>query len=839
MDVSSRSAASSNFSRIAQQLGSSARTIDAVRDILSNCERKQNWLLVLDNADNPSTDYKQFLPSGNRGSVMMTSRLSECKKYSPKDFEELESLDREECINLLLKAAEQTEESRPIADAIVTELGSHTLAVLQAGTYISHGHSPIAGYLDVYRKNRQRLLTFNPSQIQSRYCNLYATFEASIEPLEASRTEESQDSLLLLGLLSAVHYEHVAVELFHRVWRGANLAAQSSENEDAVEYYWHLSQWHTSQVPSFLRPEDNAWDSYRFSKALYQLQSLSLVKKNMYWNSGFLSMHPLTHSWLKSRQNHSQIVRIAQAMGCVIALSHYTPDSREIARSEWNRGPMGHHVSVLLDHNIGFLKETTLSRNILQLVVRLGWLMYDTFQGSELRDLFDWIFQMLGATWTGPSHEYLPLYALASRVAIDLGQLRLSIDMSERMIQILTTQKNSPGGDVWRYQLYLGTAYIGYSQHKEAIQILKEVRESQRSFLAEDHPMQLFTEVQLATAYREDNQTEEAIELYEKVLRIGTRILPESHLELLEYKKRLASGYLNGDKWTKAIQLLKEVSNIERTRLTRDHPSSLWTQHQLAVAYLGFNQAQKSIKLFKKILKVGASQTYEDPTRRTTTMHELARAYLAINKSEYAIKLFKAVGQMKAPLCDKDHPDRRTLRGWLATAYLHNDQPMKAIKLLRKNVDASAYRLDEDHPDRLSEQHWLALAYLRNRQPEEAIKLLEHVCKIEAVRLDKHDPNRKETTEDLRRAKRMLAQGVRSSTETDARHESDSDGEGEGYDCDSPYINDESSETDESTDNDESSHIDQSNNGQREGGHVVHSEQYGNSHYRYFFSGQM
>src|SRR5882757_658155 len=40
----------------------------------------------------------------------------------------------------------------------------------------------------MYERQRKRLLGFRPSQAQSRYRDVYATFEASVEILQASHT---------------------------------------------------------------------------------------------------------------------------------------------------------------------------------------------------------------------------------------------------------------------------------------------------------------------------------------------------------------------------------------------------------------------------------------------------------------------------------------------------------------------------------------------------------------------------------------------------------------------------------------------------------------------------
>ncbi|KAH6691106.1 hypothetical protein BKA61DRAFT_500269, partial [Leptodontidium sp. MPI-SDFR-AT-0119] len=47
-----------------------------------------------------------YLPSGNHGAVLMTSRVAECRRYSPDAFQVLEGLEEQDSKELLLKVAE-------------------------------------------------------------------------------------------------------------------------------------------------------------------------------------------------------------------------------------------------------------------------------------------------------------------------------------------------------------------------------------------------------------------------------------------------------------------------------------------------------------------------------------------------------------------------------------------------------------------------------------------------------------------------------------------------------------------------------------------------------------
>jgi len=171
VDVDSPSTAKNGFLTIAKTLESPAQDIKDVLILLAN--EKRPWLLVLDNADDPVFNYATYFPSGDRGAVLMTSRVHDCKSFSTIKAEDLEGLDLEHSVELLLKATRIEEtlwpSQRADAEAIVGLLGSHTLALIQAGSYIAKGFSSLDQYPKKFADHRKRLLRHFPRQEHSRY----------------------------------------------------------------------------------------------------------------------------------------------------------------------------------------------------------------------------------------------------------------------------------------------------------------------------------------------------------------------------------------------------------------------------------------------------------------------------------------------------------------------------------------------------------------------------------------------------------------------------------------------------------------------------------------------
>jgi hypothetical protein len=63
------------------------------------------WLLILDNADDITLNLLNYFPSGDRGIIIITSRNPECRMHVTVGFEELNKMDFKDIITLLLKAS--------------------------------------------------------------------------------------------------------------------------------------------------------------------------------------------------------------------------------------------------------------------------------------------------------------------------------------------------------------------------------------------------------------------------------------------------------------------------------------------------------------------------------------------------------------------------------------------------------------------------------------------------------------------------------------------------------------------------------------------------------------
>ncbi|KAF1364158.1 TPR-like protein [Lizonia empirigonia] len=762
VDVGSESTAKNDFLAVAKALGSAAESVDEARGALANT--KKRWLLVLDNADGVDFDYACYIPSGAQGAVIVTSRNPQCSQYSTVPAEALKGLDAEHSTQLLLKAARvpeeawQSRETQAQVQEVVRLLGSHTLALIQAGAYVAEGFCQLAEYPSRYCQHRKRLLEHHPEQEQSRYRDVYATFEASADALERSGRQDGRDALNLLAVLCMLHSGVLPLEVFDDAWRGAcrllkDVLAET-DGRDKPDKMGDLGRWHVVQLPKFVDTEADEWDDYRLKKASARLVSLSLVTRNALGEgSSGLSMHPLAHAWAKDRLEKERQRQAWATAGCVLALSHGQTNLWQVRERE-----LRPHVQSLLSPSVQTMLSCGPQIAVLAVLLQCGWTLNTMREDARLEQLLSDICQALHIRPSDPTTEHVPIWELAARNLGYMGHAREAVKLLEHVVKIRETTLDERHPDRLASQHVLAGAYRANGQTREAVELLEHVVKIRETTLDERHPSRLASQHELAGAYGANGQTREAVELLEHVVKIQETTLDERHPDRLASQHELAGAYRANGQTREAVELLEHVVKIEETTLDERHPSRLASQHALAIAYGANGQTREAVELLEHVVKIQETTLDERHPSRLASQHELAGAYGANGQTREAVELLEHVVKIEETTLDERHPSRLASQHALAIAYGANGQTREAVELLEHVVKIKETTLDERHPSRLASQHELAGAYGANGQTREAVELLEHVVKIRETTLDERHPDRLASQHELAGAYRANGQ---------------------------------------------------------------------------------
>ena len=125
--------------------------------------QRTNWLIIYDGADGHYQTVEKFLPPGNGGNILITSRNVGLRRITETSLKVL-NMAEEEAASLLLKSASlnnRSDHDSNLARKLASELDGIPLALDQAGAYMLTSQFGIPDYLELYTTHKHELMS-NP-----------------------------------------------------------------------------------------------------------------------------------------------------------------------------------------------------------------------------------------------------------------------------------------------------------------------------------------------------------------------------------------------------------------------------------------------------------------------------------------------------------------------------------------------------------------------------------------------------------------------------------------------------------------------------------------------------
>ncbi|THX50837.1 purine and uridine phosphorylase [Aureobasidium pullulans] len=251
VNADTQDTAKHGFAKIASACSISSTSIEDVKSWLAN--EVSPWLLVLDNCDSMGKDYSWYLPSGQNGSIIMTTRLPECKSYGLSD--DMDKLGLEASSSLLLRACgdkyQDRERHKNAAANVVKLVDELAIALVHAGAYIRRGFCTLQEFPQRFHTQKEHIVLFKLNQMASRYGSVYTTFEISAEALSASGDKYDRLALTLLRILAFLDHEGVEEDIFKRALEYHQVLNQ---NIDTCPHVFEELQEADTDVPCDVQP---------------------------------------------------------------------------------------------------------------------------------------------------------------------------------------------------------------------------------------------------------------------------------------------------------------------------------------------------------------------------------------------------------------------------------------------------------------------------------------------------------------------------------------------------------------------------------------------------------
>lgn len=269
IDASSASAIERGFLAISRKCVIE-QSVEGVKNWVSN--ENSPWLLIFDNSDDPQLNIARFFPTGDRGTILVTTRIPECRIHATMGSNRLDQMAPDEAVTLLLRAKfanDLTDEAtRSLARRVVEKLGCLALSIVHAGAVIRQGVCTLDEYCNEYSRHRRSLLERRPVQAEAEYDHtVYSTWEMSIDSIKRMANGAAKYAIELLNFFSILHFEGISEQILERAWK-------NSENVQ-------ISAWKNSHMLPILNQQySGVWSPHPFREAIAILSSFSLIQND-------------------------------------------------------------------------------------------------------------------------------------------------------------------------------------------------------------------------------------------------------------------------------------------------------------------------------------------------------------------------------------------------------------------------------------------------------------------------------------------------------------------------------------------------------------------------------
>ncbi|KAF2100842.1 hypothetical protein NA57DRAFT_36754 [Rhizodiscina lignyota] len=708
------------------KLGGLEATESAGRHWLS--QLREPWLLIIDNADDPSCELSSIFPQADSAHILVTTRNPEFRRDGTVGSLELQGLKEEDALQLLLTRADISRpwdvSTRTAGNLITKSLGYLALALIHAGNCIYRRICNLGDFLTLHstyraRLQQQRVSTLESLDDEDMVKVIYSTFDVSMEFLSKKRTVTSQDASELLKIVGFYHFERIPVDIFTRAVVNRENSKQSTSRLSITSRLLGaiIGRFEPPKtLPGFLKDTDGRLNKFRVNRAIRELHSLSLITYD--GKDDTFSLHPLVHAWARDVLP-SQERKIWAYVGLNTLLESVLLPSGKVSESDgdFNRDILPHLDSCLQDSGHP-LPETAITTAGLQM--RLA----KFFQPTTLLILRDqtlnaakcgYVFAERGEfgkgaihlrivkdtliTTLGREHEKTMTAMLGlAGVCWGLGRLEEAIELQKTVVEIRSRRCGPTHEETLMAMDRLGSSYWLHGRYHEALQLQEATTEGMKATLGMEDAKTLAALDNLAVTLGSWHRFEESLRIHRRVLKSRQASLGQSHVDTLTTMNNVAMALLDLGHLDEAKSMMTDVHSQRRAQLGKEHPWTLWALCNLAKVHIEMGYLSEAEKMLTWGVEAGERSLGKDHLGVLMGNGQLARIYARQGRLEESEKL----SVLTIGLIEKSrgiaHPD--TVYGlWkLAQLYELRDEREIAVQTCQLALERADMRITRRHP---------------------------------------------------------------------------------------------------------------------------------------------
>jgi tetratricopeptide (TPR) repeat protein len=607
----------------AKNLAEQRLVIEAVKHWLTE---NQNWLLILDNADD-LTVIRDFLPPTPLGQILLTTRAHAMGGLAERI--EIKQMSEDEATRFLLRRSgvlgrQEAPESIDFneltnARALVHELGFLPLALDQAGAYIEETSCGLQGYLMLYQRERKKLLQTRGGLVVDHPQPVATTWKLAFEKVEKANPSAA-DLLRLCAFLAPDDIpESILVE-----------------GEPELTGLLKKLARHPSKL----------------NAAIAELQKYSLVSRNPVAKT--LVMHRLVQTVLKDTMMKN--VERAWAVRAVKVMSRTFP---------WPQVTTWDVCRRLLPHarSCADLMEKW-QMDMLEgafLLYTVGSYLDDRGEYHEAQTYYERTLaidrKMLG------EDNIVTSNCLNNLGVVNYNQGKY-IEAKTYLQQALAIRRKLLGEEhpeTTRTLNNLANVHDDQGKYEEAKALYQQALAIRRKVLREEHPEIADTMNNLADVYCHQNSYEEAEKLYQQALAIRRRELREDHPDIAVSLLGLGNVYHHQGTYEEAEKLYQQAFAICTKVLSKEHPYAATCLNNLANVYLAQGKYEEAEDLYQQALAIYAKVLRKEHPDTAISLLGLANVYFKQNRYEDAISFYQQALTISQEKLGPDHPRTKSL----------------------------------------------------------------------------------------------------------------------------------------------------------------------------------
>jgi tetratricopeptide (TPR) repeat protein len=562
-------------------------------EVLKWLEAHPGWLLIIDNVDSVdlAREVEELLINLRAGHVLITARVSDWNASVA--LRELRVLAQGDAVSFLLERTGQAAASGDSAAKcaeIVDELGCLALALEQAGAYIAHHRLSFTEYLDQWRRQRSRVLTWHDKRLMQYPESVAITWETSFVQL----AEAEQRLLQVLAWLAP----------------------------DPIPLFFFESPPLRPAIPE---PRE----------ALAGLAKLSLARVEA--ESGVVVIHRLVQEVARSR---GDVAERQQALRTALDAINSVGSGAATDVREWSVWtPIAAHVAAVAAH----ADEANLADPTVRLMNSLA--LYYGARG-RYREAEPLLRRALAIDEQifGKEHPNVAVRLdNLAQVLLDTDRHDEAEQMMRRALAIAERSLGAGHPTVATILNNLGQLLLATDRLDEAQQVLRRALAIDERFYGSDDPAVSTILNNLAQALRGTGRDDETEQMMRRALEIDERVYGEDHPQVALHLSNLAQLLRDTNRIEAAKQLMCRALGIAEKAYGKEHSTVAIRLNNLAKLLQATNRLAEAEPLSRRHLEI-----FLQFTRSNSHEHRHLRA-----ASENYASLLRAMGNGHEQIADR------------------------------------------------------------------------------------------------------------------------------------------------------------------------------------------